>query len=166
MSYVCVIRLNMHKQRLKHHNYYMKTTEKPTLQEFHIDGVKHINPQDTFDCLKNNEAVLIDVRECEEVDIESIPLDNVLYHPMSTIMDHLTCISKEQNIILMCPGGVRSTKVANLLNIQGYPNVANLDGGFKLWKSLGLPFESIIPSGNGCSGGCSSCSPDAKSSCC
>ena len=144
----------------------MKTTEKPTLQEFHIDGVKHINPQDTFDCLKNNDAVLIDVRECEEVDIESIPLDNVLYHPMSTIMDHLTCISKEQNIILMCPGGVRSTKVANLLNIQGYPNVANLDGGFKLWKSLGLPFESIIPSGNGCSGGCSSCSPDAKSSCC
>jgi rhodanese-related sulfurtransferase len=144
----------------------MKTTEKPTLQEFHIDGVKHINPQDTFDCLKNNEAVLIDVRECEEVDIESIPMDNVLYHPMSTIMDHLTSISKEQNIILMCPGGVRSTKVANLLNIQGYPNVANLDGGFKLWKSLGLPFESIMPSGNGCSGGCSSCSPDAKSSCC
>ena len=144
----------------------MKTTEKPTFQEFHIDGVKHINPQDAFDCLKKNEAVLIDVRENDEIEIDSIPLDNVLNHPMSTIMDRLSLISKEQNIILMCPGGVRSTKVANLLNIQGYPNVANLDGGFKLWKSLGLPFESIIPSGNGCSGGCSSCSPDAKSSCC
>lgn len=144
----------------------MKTTEKPTLQIFHIDGVKHINPQDAFDCIKNHEAVLIDVREYEEVEIDSIPLDNVLNHPMSTIMDRLSFISKDQNIILMCPGGVRSTKVANLLNIQGYPNVANLDGGFKLWKSLRLPFESILPSGNSCSGGCSSCSPDEKSSCC
>ncbi|HCT94772.1 MAG: hypothetical protein A2X19_09490 [Bacteroidetes bacterium GWE2_39_28] len=142
----------------------MKTTEKPTSQEFHINGVKHINPQDALDSLKNNEAVLIDVRESNEVDIECIPLDNVIYHPMSTIMDHLSSISKDQNIILMCPGGVRSTKVANLLNIQGYPNVANLDGGFKLWKSMGLPFESILPSEDGCSGGCGSCS--SSSSCC
>src|SRR3989339_310061 len=142
----------------------MKTTEKPTSQEFHIHGVKHINPQDALDSLKNNEAVLIDVRESNEVDIECIPLDNVIYHPMSTIMDHLSSISKDQNIILMCPGGVRSTKVANLLNIQGYPNVANLDGGFKLWKSMGLPFESILPSEDGCSGGCGSCS--SSSSCC
>ncbi|PKP36358.1 MAG: hypothetical protein CVT97_09150 [Bacteroidetes bacterium HGW-Bacteroidetes-14] len=136
----------------------MKTTDKPNFQEFHIDGVKHIGPADALECLKNNEAVMIDVREEEELEIDSIPLENVINHPMSVIMDRLAQISRDLNIILMCPGGVRSSKVANLMNIQGYPNVASLDGGFKLWKSMGLPYESILPAG-GCSGGCSSCKP-------
>lgn len=136
----------------------MKTTDKPIFQEFHIDGVKHIGPHEALECLKSNEAVMIDVREEEELEIDSIPLENVINHPMSVIMDRLPQIPKDQNLILMCPGGVRSSKVANLLNIQGYSNVASLDGGFKLWKSMGLPYESILPAG-GCSGGCSSCKP-------
>ena len=136
----------------------MKTTDKPIFQEFHIDGVKHIGPQEALECMKSNEAVMIDVREEEELEIDSIPLENVINHPMSVIMDRLPQIPKDLNLILMCPGGVRSSKVANLLNIQGYSNVASLDGGFKLWKSMGLPYESILPSG-GCSGGCSSCKP-------
>jgi len=136
----------------------MKTTDKPNFQEFHIEGVKHIGPGEALECLKNNEAVMIDVREEEELEIDSIPLENVINHPMSVIMDRLQEISKNLNIILMCPGGVRSSKVANLLNLQGYPNVASLDGGFKLWKSMGLPYDSVLP-GGGCSGGCSSCKP-------
>jgi rhodanese-related sulfurtransferase len=144
----------------------MKTTSQPEFQQFHIEGVNHIAPQDAYDCLTNKSAVLIDIRENDEVDIDLIPLDNVLYHPMSVIMERLPLIDKNQNIIVMCPGGVRSTKVVNLLNIQGYPNVANLDGGFKLWKSLGLPFESILPSGEGCSGHCGSCGSGTDSSCC
>ena len=145
----------------------MKTTEKPTLQEFHIEGVKHIAPSDAMHALMNNEAVLIDVREVDEVKFESIPLDNVLNHPMSVIMDRLAFIAKGQNIIVGCPGGVRSTKVTNLLNQQGYPNVANLDGGFTIWKAQGFPFDSNLSFSSGC--GCS-CSGDSSGksgkSCC
>jgi len=143
----------------------MTTTDKPTLQDFHIDGVKHINPTIAFELLQKGEAVLIDVREEIEVKLESIAIDNVLYHPMSLIMDRLEYISKNQNIILICPGGVRSTKVANMLNKQGYPNVANLDGGFTMWKAQGLPFESNISFSGGCSCGCSTESK-GKNGCC
>ena len=99
------------------------------------------------------DAVMLDVRELNEVQAESVPLDRVLNHPMSVIMDRLAYISKDQNIIVACPGGIRSVKVANMLNLQGYPNVASLDGGFMLWKAKGLPMGSNLSVG-GC--GCNS----------
>lgn len=132
----------------------MRTTEKPTLQEFHIDGVRHITPIDALEVIENGEAVMIDVRELSEVRLETIPLDRVLNHPMSVIVDRLPYISKDQNIILVCQSGIRSVKVANLLNRHGYPRVANLEGGFTLWKALGLPIESKLPAGGcGCNSG-------------
>lgn len=131
----------------------MKTTDKPTLQDFHIEGVKHINPSVALDALKNGEAVMIDVREINEVKLESVPLDRVLNHPMSVILDRLPYISKDQNIIVACPGGVRSTKVASLLMQHGYGSVASLDGGLMMWKAKGLPYESNLSFG-GC--GCNS----------
>ena len=135
----------------------MKTTEKPTLQDFHIEGVKHINPADALEAINKGEAVMLDVRELNEVKLESVPLDRVINHPMSVIMDRLPYIAKDQNIIVACPGGVRSVKVTNLLVMQGYPNVANLDGGLMLWKAKGLPFESNLSFGGcGCNSGTSS----------
>ena len=125
----------------------MKTTDKPTLQDFDIEGVKHINPLDALEAIKTGEAVMIDVREINEVKLESVPLDRVLNHPMSVIMDRLPYIAKDQNIIVACPGGVRSTRVANLLIRNGYENVASLDGGLMTWKAKGLPYESNSPGG-------------------
>ena len=127
----------------------MRTSERPTLQDFHIEGVRHITPTEALEAIEKGEAVLIDVRELSEVRLEKIPLDRVLNHPMSVIMDRLPYISKNQNIILICQGGIRSVKVANLLKRQGYPNVANLEGGVTLWKAQGLPIESNLPVG-GC----------------
>ena len=129
----------------------METTDRPTIQDFHIDGVRHITPSNALEALEKGKAVLIDVRELSEVRLEKIPLDRVvLNHPMSVIMDRLPYISKDQNIILICQGGIRSVKVANLLNRQGYPNVANLEGGITLWKAYGLPIETNLSFG-GCS---------------
>ena len=127
----------------------MKTTDQPIYQDFHIEGVKHINPSDALVAITNGEAVLIDVREINEVKLESIPLDRVLNHPMSVIMDRLTYIAKDQNIILLCHSGIRSVKVANMLIQKGYESLASLDGGFQMWKAKGLPFESNL-STSGC----------------
>lgn len=132
----------------------MKTSDQPIIQNFQIEGVKHINVSDAFDAINSGDAVMLDVRELNEVKLESVPLDHVLNHPMSVIMDRLSYIAKDQNIIVACPGGVRSVKVANMLNLQGYPHVANLDGGLMIWKSKGLPFESITSTGGcGCNSG-------------
>ena len=132
----------------------MKTTNQPTIQNFQIEGVKHISVSDAFEALKIGEAVMLDVREINEVKLESVPLDRVLNHPMSVIMDRLPYIAKDQNIIVACPGGVRSVKVANMLNLEGYPNVASLDGGFMMWKAKGLPMDiNLSIGGCGCNSG-------------
>jgi rhodanese-related sulfurtransferase len=134
----------------------MQTTETPMLQDFHIEGVRHIVPKEAFDAVEQGTAVLLDVRELNEVKLESIPLDRVVNHPMSVITDRLPYISKDQHIVVICQAGVRSVKVANFLNRNGYPHVANLEGGFTLWKALGLPLESKIAAG-GC--GCNTAKP-------
>lgn len=131
----------------------MKTTDKPTLQDFHIEGAKHIAPEDALELLKNNDALLIDVREDDETNLESVPLTNVLYHPISVIQERLAFIPKNKKIIVACPMGICSTKVANILNENGFTNVANLYGGFTLWKAKGLPWESNVSFGGGCSCG-------------
>jgi len=132
----------------------MKTTDKPLFQEFHIEGISHISPAEAFKAVNQGEAIMLDVREENELDYESIPLDEVIYHPMSEIMDRLDHIPKNKTIIVVCPGGVRSSKVANLLQIQGYKSVANLDGGLIMWKIQGLPFESHLSMGCGCGSDC------------
>ena len=132
----------------------MKTTDQPIIQDFQIKGVKHTSVSDAFEAINSGEAVMLDVRELNEVQQESVPLDRVLNHPMSVIVDRLPYIAKDQNIIVACPGGVRSVKVANMLNLQGYSNVANLDGGLMMWKAKGLPMESNISAGGcGCNSG-------------
>ncbi|MFO7722453.1 MAG: rhodanese-like domain-containing protein [Bacteroidales bacterium] len=132
----------------------MNTTQKPLFQEFNIEGVDHISPDDAVEALQENDTVMIDVREVCEVDAERIPIDNILYHPMSVIVDRLQQIEKNQHIIVVCMEGVRSTKVANLLKFQGYKNVANLDGGLIRWKESGLPTIRPGVSDGGCGCGC------------
>ncbi len=144
----------------------MNINDKPQHQEFEIEGVKHISPSDALEAIRKGEAVLIDVREEDEVKLEYIPLDNVLNHPMSVILERLPYIAKDQQIILGCPGGVRSSKVANLLNLQGYPHVANLDGGFTLWKTKGFPMKSNASSASGCGCGCGPVSGEPNGGCC
>lgn len=140
-------------------------TEKPKFQEFHLDGVKHITPEEAHHAAKNNLAILLDIREDYEWKAEKIDLAEVLYHPMSVIMDRIQHIPDDKLIIVVCTRGERSTKIANLLNHQGFKSVANLDGGINEWKKQNLPIESAGTSSCGC--GCNSASINKSgSSCC
>lgn len=141
--------------------------DRPELQEFHLGGVNHIMPEAALEEVENHRAVMVDVREENEVRLEHIPVPNVLYHPMSAIINRVEHLPKDSLIILMCKDGVNSTKVANLLNRLGFAKVANLDGGLKVWKARNLPYASIFDDSEGCGCNCSSChSANESGSCC
>ncbi len=131
----------------------MALTKTPQFQSFHIEGVNHISPADAFEAINNGEAVIIDVRELAETHSNCIPHNNVLYHPMSAIMDRLAHLPTDKLLIVACNSGDRSVRVANLFVIKGFENVANLDGGLVHWKAEGFPFEATPVSSCGC--GCS-----------
>ena len=117
----------------------MITTDRPALQNFHIEGVKHILPADALEAIQIGEAILLDVREENEYQIETIDLEDILYIPMSGITGKLNQIPKGKPIIVLCQGGVRSAKVARFLSMNGFEDVASLDGGLIMWKALELP---------------------------
>lgn len=133
----------------------MITSKTPVFQEFHIEGVSHITPQNAIAELRNGTAILVDVREEQEFKLEFIPLNDVFYYPMSGIVEQMQNIPTDKPIIVICNAGVRSSKVVNLFNRNGFHESANLDGGIMMWKAQGLPVESDISSGCGCGCSCS-----------
>ncbi len=140
----------------------MNFNDKPSVQEFHLPEVKHILVKDAYELISNDKVFFIDVREETEFSLEFLDFDNMLFHPMSEIMDRLQHISQEIPIVVVCKEGIRSTKVANVLNIQGYPTVASLDGGIDEWKRQGLSnvvenFNAPSCDPNSCGCGCSGC---------
>ena len=132
----------------------MQTNEKPKVQKFHLEGVKHVSAREAYGCLLQQKAVLIDVREKEEFEVEQLALPDAMHIPMPEVIDRLGQLPADRWIIVMDTQGERGTKVANLLNRQGYNHVANLDGGLVQWKAEGLPVEDILP--DAC-GGCCGC---------
>ncbi|MDD4149109.1 MAG: rhodanese-like domain-containing protein [Bacteroidales bacterium] len=142
----------------------MKLSEKPTIQDFQLEGVKHISVTDAYDLISKDEVFFLDVREPEEQAKEFFNFQNVFFYPMSSVMDNIHFIPKEIPIIVVCNEGIRSTKIANVLNRQDYTTVANLDGGLDAWKAKGLPVSEGMVSKSGssdpCGSGCSECGCD------
>ena len=128
----------------------MNLTTIPQFQDFNIEGIRHISPTDAYSAIRRGEAFLLDVREPNETMLETVKMPDVIYHPMSVILDRIANIPTEKMVITACPGGVRSLKVANLLVGQGFTNVVNLDGGLKTWIAMGLPFGRNALFGCGC----------------
>jgi len=126
----------------------------PQNQKFHIDGVKHILPVEAFNLLIDDKAILIDVRDKKEYEVERVSLDNIKYFSMTEIMNNLEHLPNDVLLITMDTIGERGTKVANLLNMQQFSQVANMDGGILQWRTENLPTEDILP--DEC-GGCSGC---------
>lgn len=131
-----------------------KLLMQPQHQKFHLEGVQHISPVEAFNLLLDEKAILLDIRNKEEYEVERVSLDNVKYLPMTEIMDNLEHLPKDILLITMDSIGERGTKVANLLNTQKFPKVANMDGGISQWRTDNLPIEDILP---GECGGCSGC---------
>ncbi len=142
----------------------MKTTETPSQQTFTLQGVTHIEPMGAADALANENALLVDVRESEELEIMHFDSDVECFHmPLTAIADRFEELPKDRPLIIACNNGVRSVKVVNLLNYQGYTNATNLDGGMLQWNREGLSLvlrEDIMNEGEGCNSnsGCSGCS--------
>ncbi len=139
----------------------MKTTETPNQQAFTLPGVNHIEPMLAADAIANYNALLVDIREEEELDIIKFDSTEIVHLPLSVIADRFEELPKDRPLIIACSNGIRSVKVVSLLNYQGFTQVANLDGGINQWHREGLPLvlrQDLLDAGQDCgsskSGGC------------
>ena len=83
--------------------------------------------------LKNNEVVLLDVREPYEIKICNVK--GSLFIPMNEIPQNIEQLDKEKRYAVMCHSGVRSLYVSNYLNSLGY-SALNVIGGIERWATV------------------------------
>ncbi len=75
--------------------------------------------------------LLLDVREDWEVAIASI--QGSRHIPMQQVPQRLDELDAEQETVVICHHGMRSQRVADYLEQQGFTRVLNLSGGVDDW---------------------------------
>jgi len=104
---------------------------------------KFVTPQEIQERLKNNDTVLIDVREPIEFagghikGAQSCPLDK---------LDSKSLQEKYsgKKLIFSCQSGARSAQAAQKFQLETGKDVCQLQGGFSAWESAGLPVERLM----------------------
>ncbi len=106
-------------------------------------NIKEISANDAKELL-NEVALLLDVREKDEIQQKAFVHNEVLNIPFSTFDDNYTELPKNRKIVIACHIGIRSMKVAQFLVIQGWDetNIFSLAGGIKAWQLAGLPVKT------------------------
>jgi sulfur-carrier protein adenylyltransferase/sulfurtransferase len=74
---------------------------------------------------------LIDVREPHEVEISSIPGEELI--PLGQLAERLPELDSAQEMVVFCKTGNRSMRALELLTSAGFKKVKNLKGGINAW---------------------------------
>lgn len=96
--------------------------------------VREVTPAQAQEQLKRGEALLIDVREPDE--IAQAHIEGAQLYPMSQANGWFSTdeLPKDKPLIIFCHHGGRSAQVAAGLVQRGYTNVANMTGGIDAWS--------------------------------
>jgi rhodanese-related sulfurtransferase len=116
-------------------------------------------------------ALLVDVREPEEVAQVGFAGCDVMTIPLSQFEDRWQEVPRDRDVILACAVGVRSLKATYFLMYQGYDRVSNMKPGIARWVAKGFPITGSAEAVGGsavassCCGGSADAAP-VTTSCC
>lgn len=108
--------------------------------------IHRVSVQETYDACfhdktKNVDAVLIDVRERDEIAVVaargSKPFPMSELDPTRFTSD--SGIAPTQHLYIICRSGARSMRVAAALEANGFKNLYNVEGGTLAWQEAALP---------------------------
>lgn len=107
------------------------------------DGFYNIAPAAAADQMKATKTFLLDVREVSEITSNGY-IEGEVNIPVRTLIKNLDKLpaDKAAPIIVTCGSGVRSPMAMEALQLLGYTNVKNLQGGFNAWKAANLPIKT------------------------
>ncbi|MGZ3649687.1 MAG: rhodanese-like domain-containing protein [Bdellovibrionota bacterium] len=106
-----------------------------------------MTPKEAHDLVKQGKALLIDVREEDELQSSGTAQD-ALWMPLSAMVEDTDewrafkqSLPRDKQLILFCKLGGRSGRMAEFLSLEGFQTF-NL-GGFSDWTKAGLPVEAF-----------------------
>jgi rhodanese-related sulfurtransferase len=108
-----------------------------------------------------NGALLVDVREADEVAQLAFDVPNIINIPLSQFEERFAEVPTDREVVLVCRSGGRSLKATYYLHNHGYDTakVVNMKLGIERWVQKGFPVKgdsSIVSEGGSCcsTGGC------------
>jgi rhodanese-related sulfurtransferase len=102
--------------------------------------VKEICPTTTQQWVKDG-ALLVDVREENEVAQVAFDVPSILYIPLSEFEDRFKEVPQDRIVVLVCQSGGKSLRAAGYLVNHGYENVVNMQYGMIRWLERGFPVK-------------------------
>ena len=114
--------------------------------------VKEICPTTTQEWVKKG-ALLVDVRESDEVNELAYDVPNIINIPLSEFEERFNEIPKDIDVVMVCKGGGRSLRAAGFLVNHGYTNVVNMQHGIARWVQKGFPTKgntSVVTGSDSC----------------
>nr|WP_315255744.1 rhodanese-like domain-containing protein [uncultured Flavobacterium sp.] len=100
--------------------------------------VKEISPTTTQQWVANG-ALLVDVRETNEVAELSYDVLNIIHIPLTQFEERYTEIPKDNEVVMVCKSGGRSLRASGFLVNHGYDKVVNMQHGMIRWAQKGFP---------------------------
>ncbi len=110
--------------------------------------IENLSPDEVESEIRQGDAVLVDIREAEELDAAGripgavhVPRGMLEFRADPTSPYHQAPLDPSKRVILHCASGGRSALAAAALQEMGYDKVAHLDGGIGAWKEAGKPVD-------------------------
>ncbi len=89
---------------------------------------------------EKGELVILDVRTVSEY--ESRHLEGAINIPVEVLSQHLSELNKNDELLVYCRSGNRSTTAVGILRENGYDRIYHMDGGIVAWGNAGFPTVS------------------------
>jgi rhodanese-related sulfurtransferase len=142
-----------------------------------LNEAKEVCPTATLRMSREG-ALLVDVRERDEIDGLAFDVPDLVVMPMSEFERRCAELPRDRDLVIVCRVGERSLKATYFLMYLGYTRVANMEGGIAKWARKGFPIKgnasaAIASATTGCCAGAArvesvggDSTPAASESCC
>lgn len=89
--------------------------------------------------LSKEGALIIDVREPDELAELAYDVEDIKNIPLSELESRSAEVPKDKQVIVVCKKGGRSSQAYEILKGKGFENIVNMQGGMDAWEEKGLP---------------------------
>ena len=110
---------------------------------FVSSGILNVSPREAFE-LCGKGAVIVDVREEYLNNFKNFDVPEILFFPISKLVQKLSELPREKYLIFADTVGLRSKEAVVILKDKGFIRIANMAGGVVDWERDGLPLKTNI----------------------
>ncbi len=113
-----------------------------------MNNTHEVSPTNALALIQKG-ALLVDVRESNEVGKKSFDVSNIMQIPLRDLQKRFHEIPVDRKVIVACHSGNRSFMATRFLMNHGYTQAVNMQQGIVRWEKEGLPIKSELKQKSG-----------------